>query len=511
VTRNRLSADVVVVGAGNAAACAALAARDNGAEVIIVESAPVEERGGNTTYTAGAMRFAYANADEFSTVVGSLSAAELENIDLGSYPEDQFFDDMFRITEFRTDMDLCEVLVTKSRSTLQWMRTQGVRFQPSLGRQAFRVDGKFKFWGGVSCEVWGGGPGLVEALLGTAERKGIRILYEAPAISLLHDDSGVHGIRVRYQGATHEVFAGAVVLACGGFESNAEMRARYLGANWDLAKVRGTRFNTGAGIRMALDIGAMPYGHWTGAHSVAWDQNAPPFGDLRVGDAFQKHSYPFGIVVNRNGDRFIDEGADFRNYTYAKYGSAILQQPGMVAWQIFDSQVKHLLRDEYRIRQVTKIQGQTIKELVAQMEGVDGQRLIETIETFNKAVARDVPFNPNVKDGKRTTGLAVPKSNWANAVEVPPFEAYGVTCGITFTFGGLKVDTTAAVEESSGRPIPGLYAAGELIGGLFYHNYPGGTGLTSGSVFGRIAGEGASRYARGRTQRLEGKVGARLG
>ncbi len=505
------SADVVVVGAGNAAACAALAARDSGADVIMVESAPVEERGGNSTYTAGAMRFAYATVDEYASVAGPLSEADLTSVDLGSYTEAEFYDDMFRVTEFRTDMDLCEVLVTRSRPTLQWMRTQGIRFQPSLGRQAFRVEGKFKFWGGVSCEVWGGGPGLVEALLSTAERKGVRIFYETPAIALLCDDYGVRGVRVRHRGQTHEFVAGSVVLACGGFESNAEMRARYLGANWDLAKVRGTRFNTGAGIRMALEIGAMPYGHWSGAHSVAWDQNAPAFGDLRVGDAYQKHSYPFGIVVNRNGERFIDEGADFRNYTYAKYGSAILQQPGMVAWQIFDSQVKHLLRDEYRIREVTKFQGQTLKELIDQIEGVDRARLLETIERFNKAVNRGVAFNPNIKDGKAARGLTVPKSNWANPIEVPPFEAYAVTCGITFTFGGLKIGTDASVEEASGKAIPGLFAAGELVGGLFYHNYPGGTGLTSGAVFGKIAGECASRHALQRIRKPEAGMGTRTG
>lgn len=507
MTQPKLAADVVVVGAGNAAACAALAARDAGAEVLMVESAPVAERGGNSTYTAGAMRFAYADTGELATVVGEISEEERRNVDFGSYTESQFFDDMFRVTEFRTDMDLCEILVRQSRPTLQWMRTQGVRFQPSLGRQAFKVDGKFKFWGGVSCEVWGGGPGLVEALLATVERKGIRLLYETPALSLLQDDAGVHGVRVRHQGRTIDIQAGAVVLACGGFESNAEMRARYLGRNWDLAKVRGTRFNTGAGIAMALEAGAMPYGHWSGAHSVAWDQNAPPFGDLRVGDAYQKHSYPFGIVVNRDGDRFLDEGADFRNYTYAKYGAAILEQPGMVAWQVFDAQVRHLLRDEYRIREVTRMQADTLEGLAAQMEGIDAARFVETVAAFNRAVALEVPFNPNVKDGRAARGLPVPKSNWANPLAVPPFEAYAVTCGVTFTFGGLKIGKDASVERPSGEAIAGLYAAGEIVGGLFYHNYPGGTGLTSGAVFGKLAGESAARRARERrpAERAKGR------
>jgi tricarballylate dehydrogenase len=246
---------------------------------------------------------------------------------------------------------------------------------------------------------------------------------------------------------------------------------------------------------MALDIGAMPCGHWSGAHAVAWDQNAPAFGDLAVGDAFQKHSYPFGIMINARGERFVDEGADFRNYTYAKYGSEVLNQPGQCAWQVFDAKVQHLLRDEYRIRQITKAKADTLESLVEQMEGVDRDGFLRTVDQFNRAVRQDVPFNPNTKDGRSATGILPRKSHWANTIDTPPFEAYGVTCGLTFTFGGLKITDAAQVEHSSGRPIPGLFAAGELVGGLFYHNYPGGTGLTSGAVFGKIAGESAANAA----------------
>jgi tricarballylate dehydrogenase len=297
-------------------------------------------------------------------------------------------------------------------------------------------------------------------------------------------------------GRRSDLRARAVVLACGGFESNAEMRARYLGNNWDLAKVRGTRFNMGFGHKMALEIGAMPSGHWSGAHAVGWDRNAPAFGDLAVGDAFQKHSYPFGIMVNARGERFLDEGADFRNFTYAKYGREILAQPGQFAWQVFDSKIFGLLRDEYRIRQVTKVSGDTLEQLAEKMEGVDAEGFLRTVAEYNKAVRRDMPFNPNIKDGRSATGLKVPKSNWANTIEDGPFEAYAVTCGVTFTFGGLKITGQGEVEGPAGRPIPGLFAAGEIVGGLFYHNYPGGSGLTAGSVFGKIAGESAADYVR---------------
>ncbi|HXW34652.1 MAG TPA: FAD-binding protein, partial [Acidimicrobiales bacterium] len=263
----------------------------------------------------------------------------------------------------------------------------------------------------------------------------------------------------------------------------------------DLAKVRGTPFNLGDGIRMALEIGASPAGHWSGCHAVAWDMNAPEFGDLAVGDGFQKHSYPLGIMVNANGQRFVDEGADFRNFTYAKYGRRILEQPGHFAWQIFDSKVSDLLRHEYRIREMTCVRAESLEDLAGKLEGVDARAALRTISEFNSSVALEVPFEPNVRDGRNTVGLDPPKSNWANPIDQPPFEAYMVTCGITFTFGGVRISPAASVIDVYGESIPGLFAAGEIVGGLFYFNYPGGAGLTSGAVFGRRAGVGAARYA----------------
>jgi tricarballylate dehydrogenase len=373
------------------------------------------------------------------------------------------------------------------------MREKGVRFIPIYGRQAFKIEGKFKFWGGLTVEAVGGGPGLIKMLTDAATKRGIEIRYRTRALSLLHDGVRVSGVRVRHDGAESELRSKSVVLACGGFESNSEWRTRYLGPGWDLAKVRGTRFNTGDGIRMAMDIGASPCGNWSGCHAVQWEMNAPEFGDLAVGDQFQKHSYPFAILVNAIGKRFVDEGADFRNYTYAKYGRVVLEQPGQFAWQIFDQKVKHLQRDEYKIRQITKVVGNTIEEFAHKLEGVNAEQFLKTIAEYNKAVRSDIPFNPNVKDGRRTEGLAINKSNWANTIDQPPFEGYAVTCGLTFTFGGLRITTDGEVLNTDYQPIRGLYAAGELVGGLFYFNYPGGSGLTSGAVFGRIAGTSAAR------------------
>jgi tricarballylate dehydrogenase len=443
------------------------------------------------------MRFAYRDVDDLVALMPDLTEDELARTDFGSYPEDSFFDDMGRVTEYRCDPDLVEQLVNGSRDTMMWMRSKGIRFAPIWGRQAFEVDGRFKFWGGLSVEAYGGGPGLVEAWTAAAGREGIRILYEARAESLIRDDSGVIGARARIMGETVDIMAKSVVLACGGFQANAEWRTRYLGPGWDLAKVRGTRFNTGEGIRMALEIGASPSGNWSGCHAVGWERNAPEFGELSVGDAYQKHSYPFGIMINARGERFVDEGADFRNYTYAKYGRVVLAQPGQFAWQIFDSKVLHLLRDEYRIREVTKVSAESLEALVEKLEGVDAARALTHIQRFNEAVMDDVPFNPNVKDGRATVGLEIPKSNWANRLDEPPFEAYAITCGITFTFGGVRIDVSASVQNRDGQPIPGLYSAGEMVGGIFYFNYPGGTGLMAGSVFGRIAGNSAGRTASG--------------
>jgi tricarballylate dehydrogenase len=490
------SPDVIVVGAGNAALCAALAAREQGARVLVLERAPESESGGNSRFTAGAMRFAYDGVEDLKALMPDLTPDEIATTDFGAYGDDRYFDDMFRVTQYRTDPELVELLVRRSKSTMLWMREKGVRFAPIYGRQAFKIDGKFKFWGGLTVEAHGGGPGLVDALTAAARERQIEIRYEARAIELLFDGKSVTGVKVRHAGDRPEaIAAGAVVLASGGFEGNPEMRTRYLGPGWETAKVRGTRFNTGDGIAMALAIGAASYGNWSGCHAVGWERNAPEFGDLAVGDQFQKHSYPFGIMVNAEGKRFVDEGADFRNYTYAKYGRVVLNQPGQFAWQVFDRKVKHLLRAEYNIRQVTKVAAATLEALAPQLEGVDAEQFLKEIAAYNAAVDDAIPFNPNVKDGRRTRGLAVDKTNWANRIDEPPFEAYAITCGITFTFGGLRVNSDAQVVDYDLRPIPGLYAAGELVGGIFYFNYPGGAGLMSGSVFGRIAGDSAGRAA----------------
>ncbi len=488
--------DVIVVGKGNAALCSALAAHENGAKVLMLEAASEDESGGNSRFAGGVMRFAYESVDDLKRVA-ELTDEEIAASDFGTNTKEEFFDDLYRLTSYRTDPDLSEILVTQSLDTMAWLRSQGARFVPNYGRQSGMVGGKRKFFGRMPIEVSGGGAGLVQYLDAAAKKAGIEVRYDTRVASLIYDGERVSGVRAQEQGKPGELRAKAVVLACGGFEANPEWRTRYLGPGWELAKVRGTRFNVGDGLRMALDIGAAPYGNWSGCHATGWDRYAPEFGDVNVGDQFQKHSYIFGLLINSEGKRFVDEGWDFHSFTYAKYGGEVLKQPGQFAWQVFDSKVSKLLRSEYRIKFMTKVNANTLEELAPKLEGVNPDGFLKTVRGFNAAVRKDVPFDHTVKDGKGTVGIEPPKSNWAQALDTPPYDAYATTCGITFNFGGLRIDReTGQVLNVHFHKIPGLYCAGEMVGGLFYFNYPSGTGLVSGAVFGRIAGRGAAAAAK---------------
>lgn len=477
--------DVVVVGAGNAGLCAALAARESGASVLVLERAPERSRGGNSRFTAGGFRLPYRSADELRLLMPDVSDEELATRFANPFPPEAFLADLAEVTQYRADPDLAHRLAHESLPAAEWMRSKGVRFLPMPG------------WQRLGIQASGGGPGLVASLFDAANRAGVEVWYESRALELRRDGSAIHGVTLRCAGQPVEIEAGSVVLAAGGFQANAAWRAQYLGRGWDLARVRGTWCNTGDGIVMALAVGAEPYGQWSGAHAVAWDFNAPRYGDLRVGDGFQKHSYPLGVVVNVEGRRFVDEGADFLDYTYAKYGSEILAQPGQVAWQVYDAKLNEQLREEYRLRGVSRVSAPTLRELAEKMNatsGMDVEQFVRTIEEFNASIETSQPLDRSVHDGRRAE-LELPKSNWAEPIAEAPFTAYGVTCGITFTFGGVHIDTSSRVLGYDGEAIPGLYAAGEMAAGVFFFNYPGGCGLTKGAVEGRAAGYGAAQFA----------------
>jgi tricarballylate dehydrogenase len=487
--------DVLVVGAGLAGLAAALTAREQGASVMVLERAPVVERGGNSRFSIGAMRAVHSGVDDIERLAGDVDAQQRATVDFGVYTREQYLDDLARVTQRRTDPELAALLVDGSADGMRWLRANGVRLRPLYQWQFKQPDGRIKFAGGSAVGIDGAGAGLADALFDAVERSGATIAYGTRAVALIEGEHGVAGVRVRQGGRSSDVAAKTVVLATGGFEANPEWRTRYLGPGWELAKVRGSRFNTGDGLRMALEVGAMPAGNWSGCHSASWDLGAPDVNELNYGAVFKRDDFLYGIMVNARGERFVDEGADIRALTYARMGRAILAQPGQVAWQVFDSKAAHLLHDEYRAAPSSCCSGDTLPELASRLDGIDRQAFLATVENFNRAIRRDILFDPGKKDGRGTDGLAVPKSNWAAALDEPPFQAYPVTCGITFTFGGVRIDKSGRVIDVDGAAIPGLYAAGEMVGGLFYFNYPGGSGLMSAAVFGRIAGRAAAQAA----------------
>lgn len=486
--------DVAVIGGGNAALCAAISAHESGARVVVIERAPRESRGGNSAYTGGAFRIAYDGNDDLKALIPDLSPEELRDNDFGSYTETQFFEESLTMSGYRADADVLDVVVHESLETMHWMRSHGVRFIPIYGRQSFKVDGKNKYWGGLTVEVSGGGLGLIDALFARTEKLGIETRYGARAHHLAREGDAWQ-VTVQQNGRDALLQARAVVLASGSFHANLKRRAEYLGPNWDLAKVRGSRYNTGDGLDMALSVGAVAHGNWTGCHAVFYDLNAPAYGDINLLNQ-QKNYYTLGIVVNADGQRFVDEGTDFRNYTYSGMGARVLAQPGAVAWQVFDDKTAALLPDEYRVRHATRIVADTLEDLADQMEGINKKAFLQTVAEFNAAVDQGTPYNPSVKDGRSTQGLSIPKSNWALTLDTGPYVAYAVTCGITFAYAGIKVNTQAQVLDENDTPLPHLYAAGEMVGGLYYVKYAGGIGLTAGSVLGRKAGAHAAAQCR---------------
>jgi tricarballylate dehydrogenase len=451
--------EVLVIGSGLAGMSAAFSAREKGANVTLIDKASEASRSGNTRFSGGALRC----PTKENTV-------------------DMLVDELVRMTNGRADTALGRTLYRTAADDVEWLRALGAPIgSPATERPDLRG-------GRMSYHVQGNGYGLVEAIYPQLARRGVDVRFETKATNLLVDASGrVAGVRARSRRGYIDLLASNVILATGGFQANTEMRVRYLGKDAASLVVRGSRHNTGDGLRMALDIGAQSTGDWGGFHSAVLDARSPPVeaGETNV------NSYPYTVMVNTLGERFVDEGEDFFDTTYVKYGKAILNQPGRIAYCLFDAKLAERDLVYCLHREFEPIEAGSLERLAENLR-IPAARLIATVERYNAAV-QPGEFDPEVRDGKCTRGIDPPKSNWATTLDTPPFFAYPVTGGITFTLGGLRVDTRARVLDTEDRALPGLFAAGEIIGGLFHENYPGGASLIRSLVFGRIAGREAAK------------------
>ncbi len=459
------SVDVVVVGGGIAGLSAALSAAEAGARVVLLEKAPLAERGGNTRFADAQMRFPH-EADEYGD---------------RTYTPEEFRDDLMRISRGRANPELVEVLVEQGADAVEWLSGLGVEWEAGYPHTA-----------GYRRMPSAGGQGLVDLLFRRAEGLGVACSYDTPAQELLLDEQGtVRGVRARSPDGLVDLLAsGGVVLASGGFQANVAMRVAHLGRFADGLILRGSRHDTGEGIQMALAAGAQAAGQWGDYHSAVIDARSPK---MECG-VTALYNFQMGIIVDAQGRRFLDEGEDFRDHLYVKFGKAIVEEADGLAFCIFDQQMYGRPEFHRAWRPVgPPTTSESIEGLAEALE-IPAQSLTRTVDEFNAAV-QPGELDLDRLDGKGTAGIAPPKSNWAMRLEEPPFVAVPVTGGITFTFGGLKVDARARVHDTVGRAIEGLYGAGEVIGEIFYYNYPGATSVLRGAVFGRIAGREAARRA----------------
>jgi tricarballylate dehydrogenase len=456
--------DVLVVGGGNAALCAAIAARRAGASVLVLEGAPKFYRGGNTRHTRN-MRCAHDAATE------TLS---------GPYGEDEFFDDLLRVTQGQTDEALARFMIAQSREILEWIPEQGVRFQPSLG-------GTLSL-GRTNSFFLGGGRAMLNALYLTAERLGVEIEYDAEVVDL-EIEAGVFLSATVARGAERvAVRAATLVAAAGGFEANIEWLKQYWGDAADNFLIRGTPYNRGTVLKMLLDRGVAEVGDPTQCHAVAIDARAPKFDG---GIITRLDCVVFGIVVNKRAQRFYDEGEDIWPKRYAIWGRLVAAQPDQIAYIVFDAKSLRLFMPSL----YPPVQAGSIRELASKL-GLDPEALAATVDGFNAAV-RPGTFDDKILDDCRTEGLDPPKSHWARRIETAPFYAYPVRPGITFTYLGTRVNKDARMLMKDGRPAQNMFAAGEIMAGnVLGRGYAAGIGMTIGSVFGRVAGREAAANAR---------------
>ena len=456
--------DVLVVGGGNAALCAAIAARRAGASVLVLEAASKFYRGGNTRHTRN-MRCAHDAATKELT---------------GPYSEEEFFDDLIRVTGGNTDEPLARHMIHESKEVLDWVAAQGVRFQPSLG-------GTLSL-GRTNSFFLGGGRAMLNALYRTAELIGVEIAYEAEVVDLDIQDGMFLSATAVVGGQPVTVRAAALVAACGGFESNIEWLEQYWGPPAQNFLIRGTPNNRGTVLKLLLDKGVEEIGDPTQCHAVAIDARAPKYDG---GIITRLDCVVFGIVVNRNAQRFYDEGEDVWPKRYAIWGRLVAGQPEQIAYIIFDASSRTMFMPSL----FPAIEAPTLRELAGKFE-LDPDAFEATVNGFNAAV-RPGNFDHTVLDDCHTEGLTPPKSHWARRIETPPFYGYPVRPGITFTYLGTRVNKEARMLMKDGKPSANMFAAGEIMAGnVLGRGYAAGIGMTIGSVFGRIAGREAAANAR---------------
>jgi len=456
--------DVLIAGGGNAALCAAISARRLGATVLVLEAAPKFYRGGNTRHTRN-MRCAHDSA------TATLS---------GPYTEDEFWDDLRRVTAGNTDELLARHMISQSKEMLDWIAEQGVRFQPSLG-------GTLSL-GRTNSFFLGGGRAMLNALYRTATSLGVEVLYDAEIVDLEIADSMFLSATLLRDGERVAIRAATLVAAAGGFEANIDWLKMYWGDIADNFLIRGTPYNRGSVLKLLLDKGVERIGDPTQCHAVAIDARAPRFDG---GIITRLDCVVFGIVVNKHAQRFYDEGEDVWPKRYAIWGRLVAAQPDQIAYIVFDAASLELFMPSL----YPPIRADSIRELAGKLD-LDAAALDATVGTFNAAV-RPGSFDHTVLDDCRTEGLTPPKSHWARRIETAPFYAYPVRPGITFTYLGTRVNKQARIVMNDGRPSANMFAAGEIMAGnVLGQGYAAGIGMTIGSVFGRIAGQEAAANAR---------------
>ena len=453
--------DIAVIGGGNAALCAAITAAETGARVLILESAPKTYRGGNSRHTRN---FRCKHDAPMSPLTDS-------------YGEDEYFDDLMLVTKGITDEALARLTIRSSEECLPWMEAHGVRFQPSLsGTLSLSRTNAF---------FLGGGKALVNAYYNTAQDLGVQVAYEAEVLHVHLDGDHITELRVLYEGREQTVTARAFVLASGGFQADLEWLARAWGPAAKNFLIRGTPYNRGVVLRDMIDQGAETVGDPTQCHAVAIDGRATKYDG---GIVTRLDCVPFSIVVNRDGERFYDEGEDVWPKRYAIWGRLVAGQPDQVGYSVID----HKSIDLFMPSVFPPVKADTIPELAGKL-GLEPEALTRTVETFN-AACQEGTFFPTEKDGLSTRGLNIPKTNWARPIDTPPFYGYQLRPGVTFTYLGLKVDHSALVQGVDG-PIHNLWAAGEIMAGsILGQGYLAGFGMTIGTVFGRIAGKEAAAH-----------------